>query len=240
MVDVTDNNKYIYPLTPQSRGKFVIADTDPNNTPLGRAKLEALYGAGNVVVVPHKEFLSYVGTDLDLISLYSSENFNPLSVSTTNTPSVQTPSIVGGNITLTPPTNLSLGQYQLVAGTAGTNTISIPVLFNTVAGADGYEITYSTVTTSSTGAVTNVVTTASTAGNIVVSWNAISNATNYVFTATNIANNQFSNALVTPSSGATTVTESMTVPTGVYQVTITPYNAQGLAGTSYITGNISV
>jgi hypothetical protein len=240
MVDTTDNNKYIYPLTPQSRGKFVIADTDPNNTKLGIAKLEALYGAGNVVVVPHSEFLSYVNADLDLISTYSSENFNPLSVSTNNAPSVQSPSIVGGNISLTPPTNLSLGQYQLVSGTAGTNTISIPVLFNTVAGADGYEITYSTVTTTSNDKVTNVTTSGSTSGNIVVSWNAISSATNYVFTATNIANNQFSNALVTPTSGSTTVTESMTVPTGVYQVTITPYNAQGLAGTSVTTGNISV
>jgi len=242
LVDTTENNKYIYPLTPQSRGQFVIAQSDPNNTPLGLAKLKALYGPGNVIVVPDSQFLKYVGSNLDLISTYTSEEFTPLSVATnTNSDSSGVTLPTGPvKIGLPAPTGLTLGKPQTSPGTNGTNTITIPVFFNPVAGASGYEVTYSSAPIVSSAAVTGVVTSGSTSGNIVVSWNAIPNATNYTFTATNTSSNQYTSVLVVPASGATTVSESMSVPTGNYTVTITPYNSSGYAGTSYTTTTISV
>jgi len=240
-VNTTENNKYIYPLTPGARGKFVIAKSDPNNTPLGRAKLEALYGAGNVIVVPDSQFLSYVGSDLDLVSLYASENFSPLSVATgSGGNSGVTPAAGPVNIGLPAPTNLKLGSSQTVSGTNGTNTISIPVFFNTVTGADGYEITYTSNNTYSTANITGVSTSGSGSGLISVSWNALSSASNYTFTVTNVSNNQYSSVLVTPTFGSSVVSSSMSVPTGYsYTATITPYNSNGYAGTAYTTTQIA-
>lgn len=239
MVDTTDNNKYVYPLTAQSRGKFVIADTDPNNTPLNLIKLQALYGLGNVVVVPQAEYFKYIGSNLDLMSLYSSEGFDPLSIATSSSNTVA-PIKQSSSITLIPPTNLTIGKPITVPGQNGTNTVSVPVFFDPVAGVDGYEITYSSTSTAQSLQVTGVVTSSSTSGHIVVSWNTIANATNYTFTATNMSNQQQTSVLVTPDQNAVTLTQSMSVPSGTYQVSITPYNSSGLAGITYITGNIAV
>jgi hypothetical protein len=234
----TDNNNYINPLAPAQRGKFYIGKSDPNNTAIGLAKLGALFGAGNVIVVDDQELLKYLSTDL--LSLYSAEGFDPLALSSTDSSTSGITNQISGTVTLTPPTNLKIGTSKLNTA-SGSNTISVTVLFNPVPGADFYEIKYVASQAKSTLPVTNVVTSDSTSGNIVVAWDAIANATNYVMAATNQSTNASSSELIVPTSGDTRVSGSFTnVPHGTYKVTITPYNQDGLAGAVFTTGNITV
>jgi len=244
LANPTSNNNYINPLTPEQRGKFYIAQSDPNNTPIGLAKLAALYGVGNVIVVPDQELLKYVGTDL--LSIYSNENFDPLAVANSSYDSslssgVNATAPVSGSITLPPPTNLKIDSSKVVTGSGGTNTVSVTVSFDTVAGADSYAIYAILPQAPTTSSVSNVVTSASGSGAIIVTWDAISNASNYVMTATNQSTNASTSIVVTPDSGATRVTGSISgAPSGTYKVYITPYNSNGYAGTMYTSGNITI
>lgn len=55
-----------------------MSEDDPNNRdPIARKKLAALYGEGNIVVLPRSQFLRYQGGE-DIISILSSELKDPV------------------------------------------------------------------------------------------------------------------------------------------------------------------
>jgi hypothetical protein len=240
----TDNNTYVYPLIVPQKGQFVMAKSDPNNTPINKAKLEALYGKGNVVVVDDKDYLQYVGSDINLLSLLASEKFDPLSVANNTTPSSSvTPDMLpAGSVALPPPRNLKLGTPKTVAGTGGTNTVSIQVFFDSVSGANiKYEAkALPSQEPPSTSVVSNVVNTSS-SHTLAFAWDVIANATNYVMVATNQSTKKTNSLFVIPNSGDTRLSGTIAgVASGNYVITITPYNSNGIAGVAYTSGIVTV
>lgn len=78
MAEKTPNNQAILNLAVQGKSLYVMSEDDPNNKdPIARRKLAALYGEGNIVVLPRTEFLKYLGGE-DIISILASESRDPL------------------------------------------------------------------------------------------------------------------------------------------------------------------
>jgi hypothetical protein len=225
-VSTTDQGStYIYSLSTQQRGKILILKTDPRLTDLTKRQiLYAKYGEGNVIAVNESELASLEG--LSVISKYSQEGFNP----NLGLFGGGTEDIVSGTITLNPPANLTILNTAAAIAGDGSSVTNVTVQFDDVPGATEYEIDYvSAITSPLPQAVTNLSAPNPTAGSRVinVSWNTISNASNYIIKATSGGSTVYAQAPVTSGSGTITVPSA-----GTYTVTVTPYNAQGIAGTA--------
>ena len=224
---VPENAHIVYPLTARSRGRKIITQSDKRNTKLGRARLAAQVGEGNVIVIPDYAVGAVTGS---VLAQYSQENFNPLSFTNASTP-VST--VFGGNTTtVAGPQALSVLNTATVAGANGNATVNVTVGFTDVSGATSYDFAFVPSTPSlSTQSITGLVAT-STAGTKIINatWNIMSNASSYTLQATANGVTTFGTNPVIIGSG------SITVPSaGTYTVTITPYNTLGLAGIPGVT-----
>jgi len=234
-----DNASIIYPLTAQQRGKVYIPKQDPRNTPIGLAQLKALYGEGNVIVVDANLPGAVESISMGILS---QESFNPIFNVTSGLISTSQNNL---SFLLNPPTNLSVTSISAVSGNDGSNSFTATVTFDDVVGATSYEGIFQPQALGySTQPVTSLVVTP-TSGGINATWAPISNANNYILSAQLIQSNQpagkifYAPAPITNSYTATSVSGSISGLTSgsSYNVTVTPYNSSGIAGSpATITG----
>jgi hypothetical protein len=242
MTTKTPNNSHIYSLVTQARGKFVMAANDPNNRdPIRRAKIEALYGKGNILVVSVSDFLQLAGNP-DLLKKYSIEGFSPLTTVTDNSQTIPT-DVGGANVTLYPPSNISLigtGKYHVLNNEAVVDQDISFYASPSSSNAADYEVIFISPTTTLVFPVSNFTATKSANGIISFSFDTLSDAINYIVTAADSTTGKaVSEVLVNPAGGATSATGVITVPTGkTYTVYATAYNAYGLAGNPSSTINV--
>ena len=233
MSTTDQGSTYIYSLSTQQRGKILILKTDQRWTDLAKRQiLYAKYGEGNVIAVNESDLAALEG--LSIISKYSQEGFNPNYQGFVG----GTEDIVSGTITLNPPANLTILNTSAAIAGDGSSVTNVTVQFDDVSGATEYEIDYvSSITSQLPQAVTNLSAPSPSAGSRVinVTWSTISNASNYIIKATSGGSTIYAQAPVTSGSGSVTVPSA-----GSYTITVTPYNAQGIAGTaSSVTTTVS-
>jgi len=217
-------NSYNYELTTKQRGKIYISKTDDRwKDPKKRAILYAYYGAGNVIPVDPATLTQLEGSGSTLAT-YAQENFSPQIAVTDSVISTNIPGLGGGVINIDPPTNLSVVSTSLSTGSDGSALVNINVSFD---GSPGF--TYDVVAVPASAAlgpdtVTNV--SATTSGlTFNVSWTGVSNASNYVISASSGLSTYYSATPVTGTSGTVTVASH-----GSYTISVTPYNSIGIGG----------
>lgn len=223
----TPNNQAILNLSVQQKGIFVMAEDDPNNRdPIARKKLEALYGEGNILVLSKQQFLAYQGGK-DLVSIFSSEKYDPTRYQEDNEEEGFT-----GPVTFPPPTNLTV-----VAGSAKRQedgTVTITVEFEGESSIAGQFVDYFADKIAPQKAPFNKVTGITAVGNypiITIGFNTATDSSNYVIKLIDVATNTFLARAYTPAQGASKGTFSFTgVPRKRFNVSVTPYNDNGLAG----------
>ena len=229
------DNNYNYPLTTGQRGKIYISQSDPRNTVLGRARLAARYGQGNVIVVPDYELIGLEGA-VGSIEEYSLESSSPIVIFNAGTTTDLPPAPAGGIISMNPPTNLVVSNYSAKNSADGSVSMDITISFDDVVGADSYETYVSSTTPSFVNQPVSISSTSVSLKTITVSWVTIANANNYVFSAT-LDNATYVYATAPLTGGTGTVT----VPTGgSWIVSVKPYNSQGIAGTAATKSGILV
>lgn len=228
-------NNYNYPLTTGQRGKIYIAESDPRNTVLGRAKLAARYGQGNVIVVPDFELVRLEGAT-GSIEEYSLESSSPIVVYNGGNSTDLPPAPTGGIISMNPPTNLVVSNYSAKTSADGSVSMDITISFDDVVGAASYETYVSSTTPSFVNQPVSISSTSVSLKTITVNWVTIANANNYVLSAT-LDNATYVYATAPLTGGTGTVT----VPTGgSWTVLVKPYNSQGIAGTAATKSGILV
>ena len=219
------DNNYNYPLTTGQRGKIYISQSDPRNTVLGRARLAARYGQGNVIVVPDYELIGLEGA-VGSIEEYSLESSSPIVIFNAGTTTDLPPAPAGGIISMNPPTNLVVSNYSAKTSADGSVSMDITISFDDVVGADSYETYVSSTTPSFVNQPVSISSTSVSLKTITVNWVTIANANNYVLSAT-LDNATYVYATAPLTGGTGTVT----VPTGgSWTVLVKPYNSQGIAG----------
>jgi hypothetical protein len=225
----TQNADVVYELTGRSRGSVLITSTDPKNTKIGKAKLAAKYGAGNVIVIKDYELAQASG--LPGLQQYTLESYTPAFSLSTLGGNINGAS--GGIITMNPPLNLSVVSYTPVTDAQGNVTYDVVITFDDVVGASSYEAKWVTSVVPSTSAVTNVTATGGT-GSISVSWSQITGASNYILQATGSTGIiMYATAPVPAIPDVTVNSGVISLPAGTYTaVTVTPYDSTGIAGTS--------
>jgi hypothetical protein len=227
------DSSYNYSLTTQARGKIYIGQSDPRNTALGRAKLSAKYGVGNVIVVPDAQLSQNVGSGNTLQS-YSQESFS-LVVDTAPPPTKPV------KIGLNPPTNLKVIDSTVfsIAKSDGNLDMGIPISFDEISGVQ-YEAYVVQATPSQTPQAVTISPNPPTHSlrNISVSWNKVSNASNYVLSSTNGSQVVYATAPIIGNSGTITIPASFSA--GSYTVTVTPYNSNGYAGPATTSSSFTV
>jgi len=224
----TPNNQAILNLSVQQKGIFVMAEDDPNNRdPIARKKLEALYGEGNILVLSKQQFLAYQGGK-DLVSIFSSEKYDPTRYQEDNGGAEG----IVGPVTFPPPVNLTV-----VAGSAKRQedgTVTVTVEFEGESSIAGQFVDYFADKIAPQQAPFNKVTGITAAGNypiIVVGFNTATDSSNYVIKLIDIATNIFTARPYTPEPGISKGAFSFTgVPRKRFNISVTPYNQYGLAG----------
>lgn len=227
-------SNYNYPLTTGQRGKIYISKSDPRNTTIGKAKLSARYGEGNVIVVPDWELLRLEGAT-GAIEQYTSESSSPIILF--NLGITGTPPSTGIPIGLNPPTNLSVLNAIPQTAADGTVTMEITVQFDDIKGAQ-YE-SYVVTTNPSFSNQAVVISSSTVVGRTIsVNWQLIPNANNYVLSAsTDGINYSYANAPYDEFSTSGTIN---VLSAGSYTVTVTPYNSEGYAGSPGVYPNVAV
>lgn len=229
------DNNYNYPLTTGQRGKIYISQSDPRNTVLGRARLAARYGQGNVIVVPDYELIGLEGA-VGSIEEYSLESSSPIVIFNAGTTTDLPPAPAGGIISMNPPTNLVVSNYSAKTSADGSVSMDITISFDDVVGAASYETYVSSTTPSFVNQPVSISSTSVSLKTITVNWVTIANANNYVLSAT-LDNATYVYATAPLTGGTGTVT----VPTGgSWIVLVKPYNSQGIAGTAATKSGILV
>jgi hypothetical protein len=229
MVNRTDNNTYNRSIATASRGKWVMAQSDPNNlNPIARAKIEALVGPGNVIVLPDSEFIKYIEQGDPLTSLQS-ETSTPLGyLNSDGGSSVEIPT----DVKLPPPTNLKVIGTPKPTTSGGVTTLSINVQFEKIV---GNNVKYTTTVIKPTYPlplqVLNYNVTVS-YPQVRVDFDTVNDATSYVLTITNTSTKAFESIPVVPAtlSAATAYGIFRNVPHGTYKITITPYSPDYVSG----------
>ena len=126
----TKNNDVVYPLLVLRQGKMYFAKNDPNlqgsQGPIQVALYEAARGAGNVITVDNKDIYKYQGSSLSS-NIVSQEYIYP--------DIFVVPSTNDLNIVLVPPVNVKVVSEIIV-----DNFITAKIQFDSVVGADGYEV----------------------------------------------------------------------------------------------------
>jgi hypothetical protein len=237
------NNSHLHSLTAQSRGKWVMAQSDPNNRdPIRRAKIEALVGKGNVIVLPDSEFLK-ISSNPDLLKKYTNEGIDPL-VITNDVYEVGSATILGGDLTQVPPSNITVVK-ETKGSLNGQAITNVDISFYGVSGildpAD-YEVAYIPVTNSLLFSVPNFTATAGSHGIINISFDTLPDANNYVVSAfTYPAGGLKLEKLLQPTYGTTNYSDQIgPLAAGQYSVYVKPYNDTGLAGTASATIRVTV
>ena len=228
-------NNYSYNLTTPQRGKIYIAQSDPRNNVLGLSRLEARYGKGNVLVVPDYMLSKFEGA-AGAIEAFTQESNSPLVLLNSGTLVGKVLSTGTNKVGLNPPVNLQVLSYTPKVDAAGGVTMDITISFDDVAGATGYEVVVSPTLPSSGLQPVVISNTSVAAGKITVTWQKISNVNNYVLTAKSGINIYSAAA----PFDANTTTGSISVPSGIYSVYVTPYNSQGIAGPAGTVNNVTV
>jgi hypothetical protein len=220
------NNSYNYELTTKQRGKIYISKTDDKwKDPKKRAILYAQYGVANVIPVDPNTLKQLEGSGQGLLSSFSQESFTPLSAVSNSVITTVIPGLNGGAITLNPPTNLLVASTSLSTGSDGSAVMNININFDSVPGATSYDV-IAVPASAALGpdAVTNI--SVSHSGlTFNVSWAGVSNASNYVISASSGLSEYYSSAPITGTSGSVTVGSS-----GAYTISVTPYNSIGIGG----------
>lgn len=225
-------NSHSYQLTTPQRGYIYISKSDPRNTILGIAKLEARYGKGNVKVVEDSLLLQMEGS-IGVLEQFTKESNTPIVlIGDGSLGSLASTSQV---IALDPPTNLLVLNAIPKVDATGNVSMDITVSFNDVPGASSYETIVSQTTPSSGLQAASITNVTSGIGLITVTWAIIANASNYVLTAQS-GSNIYSAAAPFDS---TVTTGSINVPTGqTYTVYVTPYNSMGIAGPAGVQNSV--
>lgn len=215
-----------------------MAEDDPNNRdPIARKKLEALYGEGNILVLSKQQFLAYQGGK-DLVSIFSSEKYDPTRYQEDNGGAEG----IVGPVTFPPPVNLTV-----VAGSAKRQedgTVTVTVEFEGESSIAGQFVDYFADKIAPQQAPFNKVTGITAAGNypiIVVGFNTATDSSNYVIKLIDIATNIFTARPYTPEPGTSKGAFSFTgVPRKRFNISVTPYNQYGLAGPEAFAMNGSI
>lgn len=239
----TENQPYIYPLKTQKRKYIKISKNDPRNTASGLAKLRSFYE--NVYVVDDAELFNhteFLPNDLTTVQNFSLESISAGNVSTntsvnvtgvtsSSSPVLTPPPSTAFKPSLLPPVNLTVVPVNVYA-TNGSHTVSLNVSFDSYlagATADDYEIIITDQAIQHPGAINNITKSTNT-----LTWNVVTSATNYIIEGTKVSDStKIAPILVlAPAAGTTTVSYTMSGLSGNYNITVTPYNNMGIAGTS--------
>ena len=223
----TTNNQAILNLSVQQKGIFVMAEDDPNNRdPIARKKLEALYGEGNILVLSKQQFLAYQGGK-DLVSIFSSEKYDPTRYQEDN----------GGEegrvgiVTFPPPVNLTVVG---VPKRQEDGTVTVTVEFEGESSIAGQFVDYFADAITPRTAPFNKVTGITAVGNypiITIGFNTATDSNKYVIKVIDVATNQFTARTYNAEPGSSKGTFVFTgLPRKQFKVSVTPYNEYGLAG----------
>jgi hypothetical protein len=236
-----DNNtaNYNYSLSTQQRGKIYITQSDPRNTAIGRARLSAKYGEGNVIVIPDELLTQILGAAGSALESYSQESYSLIGGGATGDLTTATPQASNGLYNINPPTNVGVDSTNItsITNADGTISISIPVVYDSLSSYTYEVTTVSTGVSSNLQVPNNIQITSGTSRNIAVTWATVSNANNYVIYAT-------LNGSTTPTYAAAPVSTTngtivVTTP-GNYTVTVVPYNSNGIAGSAGTSNQFTV
>ena len=241
MINKTENQPYIYPLKTPRRGSLTISKSDPRNNAKSLRVLRSLYDF--VYVVDDEDLFVSTLTNKNeslIIDTLSIENIGNLinSPTTNTTTSVQTqiqPALTqpsSKTVTIIPPVNLTVDTVN-VYGTDGTLTMSANIAFdsyNTGYTVSDFEIILTDQKVNNVSSINSLTQD----GNKII-WNIVSSATNYVIEVKQSGTNSIAPILVaSPAVSPTTTTVDYTFSglSGSYNITVTPYNNLGIAGTA--------
>lgn len=219
----------------QPKGKIVLSKIHPKTSDKSYiALLEAVAGAGNVVILEHEDYVKYLGAG-DLLTVYHSEKVDPLSQNIDNGGDIST--LTPANIVFPAPTNLKVISRKI---DQATGKMTVTVQFNAVDTHNSQgqgKVTYNTSSQTPLqqsqapfASITNIKVTAH-YPTIAVTFNTIPDAVNYVGTITKTDTKQTASAISTPAQAANTGSMTFTgVPHGTYNFSVSAYNNLGITG----------
>lgn len=228
MAEKTQSNQAILSLAVQGKNIYVMSEDDPNNRdPVAKRKLAALYGEGNIVVLPRNQFLRYLGGE-DIISILSSEFKDPLSnYSEGGDTGVENT----GLMTLPPPIN---AKYVKVSNRDDNGNVTVTFSVQGVKAIKGNTVTYHAKIIDSVQKPNGTITQVTATGSyplISISFDTIPDADKYLVKVINKSDSKFSAKVHTPFEGQSRTTYVFSnVPHGTYNISVIPYNPDGISG----------
>jgi hypothetical protein len=241
LADKTQSNQAILSLAVQGKNIYVMSEDDPNNRdPIAKRKLAALYGEGNIVVLPRSQFLRYLGGE-DIISILASEFKDPLSnYSEGGDTGVENT----GLITLPPPIN---AKFVKVSNRDDNGKVTVTFSVEGIKTIKGNPVTYHAKIIDAPQKPKSRITqiTSVAAYPLVnISFDTVADADRYLvklISNTDSSGKTFSAKVHTPFEGQSRTTYVFTnVPRGTYKISVTPYNSSGISGVQIYQGNTGV